>query len=80
MSRRTVERINRIIFNFIWDGKPAKIKKKTIIAERKHGGLKMIDFELKIAWIKRFAENNHAAWKIIPEHTLSQHGGIFLLT
>ena len=27
MSRRTVERINRIIFNFIWDGKPAKIKK-----------------------------------------------------
>ena len=43
----------------------------------------MIDFELiekslKIAWIKRFAENNHAAWKIIPEHTLSQHGGIIL--
>ena len=85
MSRRTVERINRIIFNFIWDGKPAKIKKKTIIAERKYGGLKMIDFELmekslKIAWIKRFAENNHAAWKIIPEHTLSQHGGISFFT
>ena len=34
MSRRTEERINRIIFNFIWDGKPTKIK-KTIIAERK---------------------------------------------
>ena len=85
MSRRTVERINRIIFNFIWDGKPAKIKKKTIIAERKYGGLKMIDFELmekslKIAWIKRFAENNHAAWKMIPEHTLSQHGGISFFT
>ena len=85
MSRRTVEKINRIIFNFIWDGKPAKMKKKTIIAERKYGGLKMIDFELmekslNIAWIKRFAENNHAAWKIIPEHTLSQHGGISFFT
>ena len=46
-SRHTVERINRIILNFIWDGKPAKIKKKkSVIAKRKHGGLKMIDFEL----------------------------------
>ena len=31
------ERINKLTFNFIWEGKPAKIKKKTIIAERKHG-------------------------------------------
>ena len=46
MPRRTVERINRIIFNFIWDGKPA----------------------------------NHAAWKIIPEHALSQHDGISFFT
>jgi len=28
MSKHTVERINKIIFNFLWDGKPAKIKKK----------------------------------------------------
>ena len=80
MSKHTVERINKIIFNFLWDGKPAKIKKKTIIAEKRHGGLKMIDFEimersLKLAWIKRIAENNLAAWKIIPEQALSQYGG-----
>ena len=40
----------------------------------------MIDFEimersLKLAWIKRIAENNLAAWKIIPEQSLSQYGG-----
>ena len=40
----------------------------------------MIDFEimersLKLAWIKRIAENNLAAWKIIPEQALSQYGG-----
>ena len=45
----------------------------------------MIDFEvmeksLKIPWIRRFAENNYAAWKIIPEHTLSQRGGISFFT
>jgi len=27
------ERINKLTFNLIWEGKPAKIKKKTIIAE-----------------------------------------------
>ena len=85
MSKHTVERINKIIFNFLCDGKPAKIKKKTIIAEKKHGGLKMIDFEimersLKLAWIKRIAENNHAAWKIIPEQALSQYGGFAFFT
>ena len=53
-----VKEINKLTFNFIWEGKPAKIKKKTIISDIKHGGLKMLDFEimdkaLKIAWIKR---------------------------
>ena len=52
-----VKEINKLTFNFIWEEKPAKIKKKTIISDIKHGGLKMLDFEimdkaLKIAWIK----------------------------
>ena len=85
MSKHTVERINKIIYNFLWDGKPAKIKRKTIIVEKKHGGLKMIDFvimeqSLKLAWIKRIAENNHTAWKIIPEQALSQYGGFAFFT
>ena len=80
ITKHTVEKTNKIIFNFLWDGKPAKIKKKTIIAEKKHGGLKIIDFEimersLKLAWIKRIAENNRAVWKIISEQALSQYGG-----
>ena len=59
ISKPLINRIDKIIFNFIWEGKTPKIKKKTIIAEIKHGGLKMIDFEimersLKIAWIDRF--------------------------
>ena len=66
-----VDKINKIIFNFIWEGKPHKIKKKTIIGEKHCGGLKMIDFEimersLKIAWIKRITEASDASWKIIP--------------
>lgn len=40
----------------------------------------LMEKSLKVAWIKRFAENNHAAWKIIPKHTLSQHSGISFFT
>ena len=30
-----IEQINKITLNFIWDGKPAKIKRKTLIGEKK---------------------------------------------
>ena len=80
-----IEKINKIMFNFIWDGKPPKIKRKTIIiAKKKHGGLKMCDFAimekaLKIAWINRFQNQSSALWKIIPNHLLQCHGNFTFL-
>ena len=79
-----VKEINNLTFNFIWEGKPAKIKKKTIISDIKRGGLKMLDFEimdkaLKIAWIKRLTDHNDAAWKIIPEFAATDYGGLSFL-
>ena len=84
VSKSLINRINKIIFSFICEGKPPKIKKKTIIAEKHCGGLKMIDFEimersLKIAWIKRIAESSNASWKIIPNQALNQYGGLGFL-
>ena len=79
-----VKEINKLTFNFIWEGKPAKIKKKTIISDIKHGGLKMLDFEimdkaLKIAWIKRLTVHDDAPWKIIPEFATTEYGGLSFL-
>ena len=79
-----IDSINKIIFSFIWESKTPKIKKKTIIAERKHGGLKMIDFEimeraLKIAWIKRITEDGDASWKTILNYAVRQFGGVDFL-
>ena len=79
-----VKEINNLTFNFIWEGKPAKINKKTIISDIKHGGLKMLDFEimdktLKIAWIKRLTDHDDAAWKIIPEFAATDYGGLSFL-
>ena len=80
-----VKEINKLSFDFIWEGKPAKIKRKTIISGISQGGLRMMDFEimnkaLKIAWIKRITENVQPAWKIIPEFTAAKYGGLSFLT
>ena len=84
IPKHLIDSINKIIFDFIWDGKTAKIKRKTIIAEKRHGGLKMIDFEimersLKIAWIKRIIDSEDAAWKVIPNYATCQYGGLQFL-
>ena len=48
--------INNMTFNFIWEGKPHKIKKSTVIGHKIKDSLKMIDFKvmeptLQISWI-----------------------------
>ena len=73
-----IQEINKITFNFIWEGKPPKIKKNTIIGEKKDGGLKMCDFKimekaLKLAWIKRIQDDSQPSWKIIPNHIMHKH-------
>jgi hypothetical protein len=34
--------LNKLFLNFIWDGKPEKITRNTLIADFEDGGLKMI--------------------------------------
>ena len=80
-----IKETEKLIFDFIWGGKPAKIKKSTIIGEKKQGGLKMIDFNimnkaLKVAWIPRLQTRSDASWKIIPEAALENLGGISFLS
>ena len=84
IPEQLIKEINSIIFNFIWDGKPPKIKKLTVIGEKKQGGLKMADFNimnkaLKVAWIPDIKSENEALWKIIPEATLKKHRGLSFL-
>ena len=70
-----IQEINKLTFNFLWAGKPPKIKRNTIIGEKKDGGLKMCDFNimekaLKIAWVNRIQDDSQASWKIIPNQLL----------
>ena len=67
-----VESVNDIAYQFLWSKKPAKVKKETIIANYKHGGLKMIDITSfikaqKVTWVKRLLSSDDASWKALPK-------------
>ena len=72
--------INSFTFSFIWNNKPAKIKKKsTLIADKRHGGLKMIDFTqfskaVKAMWTKRLSSETKCERHIIPHYYLENVG------
>jgi hypothetical protein len=70
-----VELLDEIAYNFVWDNKPNKIKRKTLIADYEYGGLKMLDIgsfikAQKAMWVKRLATNDQASWKALPNFFL----------
>ena len=72
--------VNKITFDFIWNYNPAKIKKTTLIEQKKTGGLDMKDFSLfdtalKLNWVKRLCSNSDAPWQYIPKSLLADVGG-----
>ena len=72
--------VDKITFDFIWDHKPAKIKKTTLIKQKTAGGLDMKDFSLfdkalKLNRVKRLCSNSNAPWQYIPKLLLADVGG-----
>jgi hypothetical protein len=70
VSKTFTDKVHRCIQNFMWNNKPPKIKNSTLIADIKHGGLKMPHFETmiksqKIMWIKRLLNDRETNWKTV---------------
>jgi hypothetical protein len=66
-------------FKFIWNGKPDKVKRNTLIGDFEKGGLKMIDIEsyfiaLKASWVSRLTDSKFSNWKLIPLKYLNVFG------
>ena len=62
-----LEKLDKILFKFLWHDKPARVKRQTIIAETCNGGLKMPDVfafhsAQKAMWIKRYLTTS-GKWK-----------------
>lgn len=80
-SDEIIKQIEKIMYNFIWDGKPEKIKREVLIKDYSKGGLKMIEIRtfitsLKISWLKRIlANDSNKFFKHVYMSRLEQYGG-----
>ena len=77
------ENVNDICFKFIWNIKPDKVKRQTIILPVDKGGLNIVDFtildkSLKAAWVKRLQEADGSNWCSAFSSVISQYGGRFI--
>ena len=78
-----VDQVNKSLSNFIWNHKPPKIKRSTMIVRIKDGGLSMPDLDiigksLKAGWIKRLLGPQAQSWKTTPFSLLDSVGGPLL--
>ena len=75
--------VNKLVVNFIWNGKKTKIKRDTLIGPKDKGGLELPDYEivtksLQCAWVKRMKEGIGKQWMEIPSFYLENLGGPFI--
>ena len=69
-----VKQITKIMFSFVWDGKPDKISRRKLVQNKEDGGLEMIDLMsfikgLQINWIKRLVGDQNPMWKKVSTYS-----------
>ena len=62
-----IEKLEKLIYAFIWDGKPDKVARKLLQQPMTKGGLKMTNITnlikaLKITWIRRILQGTDEPW------------------
>lgn len=79
-----IKEINKLFYEFVWDGRGDKIKRKVMINDFNDGGLRMLDIEsfnkaLKCSWIKKYLDdNNKGKWKLFMDMELECFGKLLL--
>ena len=68
VPKSIIEELNEIQKKFLWSNKICKIKHGTLCNDYKNGGLKNVDINLKIvflkcSWIRRLYNESHRDWK-----------------
>ena len=75
-----LKEIKSLVFRFLWNNKPDKIRRTKICQPYERGGLKMIDIDgfinaLKCTWIQRIQNNSDFGrkWIILAQTSLEYH-------
>ena len=69
-TNEQIDEFNKLIINYIWNGKQPKIKFDTLKGKKNQGGLKLVDIEkkdmsLKIQWVNRILKNDTLYTKLV---------------
>jgi exonuclease III len=84
IPQNVVKEVNRIIYEFIWNGKSDKVKRTIFEQDFKRGGYNMITLEditisASIMWIKKYLDDVDREWKQTMEQLCKvKNLGIFL--
>ena len=84
ISKSQIKQLNTLIYSFLWDHKPDKVKRSIIIKKVEPGGVNIRDIEahidvLNINWVKRLCNGVDGNWKVIPRLCFNTFGKDFLL-
>ena len=85
INKTYLDKINQILFRFIWKKNfnntktSERVKRKTICAPKKNGGLDMIDIHafqssFYLDWVERYINDEDHAWKYIADILLKNIG------
>ena len=79
-----IKRLNKIIYNFVWNSKIDKVKRNIISRNFADGGIKMIDiqnliYSFRLKWLSRILDESDCYWKDFANIYFEQLGGLKLL-
>ena len=83
-TKEMIKRVEKLMYDFLWDSTPDKIKRRTLVKDYDQGGRRMSDIEkfiwsLKASWIKRFRQcENNSLLKTVYENDFKIFGGNLL--
>jgi len=85
MPKKVCNKLDRILFDFIWKHKCHYLKRDILCNNKTFGGLEVLSFEMlnnsfKIKWLINLLKGNDSVWNTFPNHIFNQMGGLqFLL-
>ena len=80
--KEIVKELDKLFFDFLWKGRPAKVKRSNVVNTTEEGGLNMLDVETKVAslnlfWLcKYLSDELNPGCKCMFDYWFQQLGGI----
>ena len=68
ITNQQLKQLERIIYEYKWDGKKDKVKRSTMIGSFEDGGIELRDLNshidmLRVKWIQKLLDKTEANWK-----------------